>query len=180
MNIRTLCLGILFFDDVTGYEIKKLAAEGRFNHFIEASYGSIYPTLNRLTDEGLLVWREETQDGKPSRKVYSITDRGRDALFATLHEETRPDIFKSEFLFVCLYSAYLETDTLKKLVSTQVHRLREGLERLQSAAQQCSHPGSQFAIGYGVALHKAAIDYVNENKHLLENSPEIWPDVAAQ
>ena len=47
MNVRTLCLGVLQFGEATGYEIKKIVEEGMFNHFIEASYGSIYPALTR-------------------------------------------------------------------------------------------------------------------------------------
>ena len=51
MNVRTLCLGVLSFGDATGYEIKKMAEDGLFSHFIEASFGSIYPALTKMTDE---------------------------------------------------------------------------------------------------------------------------------
>ena len=43
MNVRTLCLGVLSAGEASGYEIKKEIEEGLFSHFIEASYGSIYP-----------------------------------------------------------------------------------------------------------------------------------------
>ena len=72
MNIRTLCLGILQFEDATGYEINKLVADGRFSHFIEASYGSIYPALTRLMQEELVTCQTQVQAGKPSRKIYAI------------------------------------------------------------------------------------------------------------
>ena len=49
---HTLCLGILRFGDATGYEIKKMVEEDMFNHFIEASYGSIYPALTRMSQDG--------------------------------------------------------------------------------------------------------------------------------
>ena len=53
MNVRTLCLGVLSFGEATGYEIKKEIEEGPFSHFIEASFGSIYPALTQLLGEGL-------------------------------------------------------------------------------------------------------------------------------
>ena len=59
MDVRTLCLGILSLGDATGYEIKKLVAEGSFSFFSEASYGSIYPALTKLTDEGLVSCVEQ-------------------------------------------------------------------------------------------------------------------------
>ena len=55
MSVRTLCLAILNFGDATGYEIRKLSTEGKFRYFIEASFGSIYPTLARLEAEGLVT-----------------------------------------------------------------------------------------------------------------------------
>ncbi|MBZ0218286.1 MAG: PadR family transcriptional regulator, partial [Fimbriimonadaceae bacterium] len=100
MNVRTLCLGILNFEEATGYEIKKLSVEGRFSHFIDASFGSIYPALTRLCDEGLVNVRVEQQEGKPARKVYSITDAGRAEFIASLNEAPAPDKIKSEFLFL--------------------------------------------------------------------------------
>lgn len=172
MNTRTLCLGILFFEDMTGYEINKLAAEGRFNHFIETSYGSIYPTLNKLTEEELVSWRQEVQDGKPTRKVYALTEAGREVLFTTIQEEPRADTFKSEFLFICLYSRYLSQPYMEKVLDTQLARLDEGLSRLSSAFDKCDHKGSQFAIGYGVALHRAAVEYIKSNRYLLDDKQD--------
>ena len=61
MNVRTLCLGILSTEEASGYEIKKDIEEGLFSHFIEASFGSIYPALTQLTAEGLLTVRAEEQ-----------------------------------------------------------------------------------------------------------------------
>ena len=52
MNVKTLCLGYLSLHEATGYEIKKDVEDGLFSHFIEASYGSIYPALNQLANEG--------------------------------------------------------------------------------------------------------------------------------
>ncbi len=79
MDVRTICLGLLTRGDATGYEIKKRFEGDGFQHFVEASFGSIYPALNRLTDEGLVSVREEAQEKRPDRKVYSITAAGRTA-----------------------------------------------------------------------------------------------------
>ena len=87
MNVRTLCLGILSFRQMTGYDIRKLAAEGNFSHFCEANYGSIYPALSQLTKDGFVVFTDEVIDGKPPRKIYSITDKGRSYLFNTLNKQ---------------------------------------------------------------------------------------------
>lgn len=170
MNIRSLCLGILFFEDATGYEINKLASDGRYSHFIEASYGSIYPALTKLTAEGLVTFRQEQQDGKPTRKVYSITDLGRQSLRAYLHEAPKQDVFKSEFLFICLYARVLGPENMQKVVNERITTLEKRLEEFGSYECHACSPGSQFALGYGHAIHHAALEYMRNNRHLLEQT----------
>ncbi len=162
MNSRTLCLGILHFAEATGYEINKMASEGHFSHFIEASYGSIYPALTKLTKDSLVTWREEQIPGNPPRKVYAITDAGRDALKEALLGKPRWDIFKSEFLFLNLFSEILPAAHLEEARRTRVADLQAELGRLEDAKNNCDHPGSQFAIGYGLALTHAAINYLQQ------------------
>ena len=63
MNVRTLCLSILFEGEATGYEIRRLCVEGECAYFVEASFGSIYPALAKLEDDGLVESRVAQQDG---------------------------------------------------------------------------------------------------------------------
>ena len=86
MNVRTLCLVILAFDEASGYEIKKAVEDGMFSHFIEASYGSIYPALTQMLADGLVSVREQVQEGKPLKKAYTITEAGLKALKNSLQE----------------------------------------------------------------------------------------------
>ncbi len=103
MNVRTLCLGFLSSGEASGYEIKKGIEDGMFSHFIDASFGSIYPALTQLTTEGLLTVRAEEQTGKPDKKVYAITEQGRHALARAISVlYAAKDKFKSEFLFQML------------------------------------------------------------------------------
>jgi PadR family transcriptional regulator AphA len=85
-----LCLGILAQQDASGYEIKKAVEEGLFAHFIDASYGSIYPALTQMLGDGHVSVREDNQPGKPPKKVYSITETGKDGVAqgAARHAET--------------------------------------------------------------------------------------------
>ena len=71
-------MAFLSTGEASGYEIKKEIEDGLFSHFIDASFGSIYPALTQLTAEGLLTVRAEEQTGKPDKKVYAITTKGRE------------------------------------------------------------------------------------------------------
>jgi len=180
MNIRTLCLGILQFEEATGYEINKLVTDGRFSHFIEASYGSIYPALTRLTAEGLVTRREEAQAGKPARKVYSITPDGLAELKKNLAEPLAPDRFKSEFLFFGLFAELADEQIRQQVVDGQIGLLRGKLAIMRDIFAQSTHAGSRFALGYGIAANQAALDFLLENSELLlDRAPEARPSKTA-
>ena len=167
MNIRTLCLGILQFEDATGYEINKLVADGRFSHFIEASYGSIYPALTKMMQEELVTCRTEAQAGKPSRKIYSITPAGQEELLQALKETPKPNRFKSEFLFLGLFADYIAAPRMKELIEHHQRELENRVQDMREHIGLCSKPGSRFALGYGIAANQAALDFLRENKDLL-------------
>ncbi len=76
MNVRTVCLSILYEGEATGYEIRRMTVEGECAYFVEASFGSIYPALAKLEQDGLIRSREEAHPGKPPRRVYALTDTG--------------------------------------------------------------------------------------------------------
>jgi DNA-binding PadR family transcriptional regulator len=51
-------------------------------HGYKISPGTLYPTLHRMENEGLLVSHREVVDGR-SRRVYSATQKGRAVLAET-------------------------------------------------------------------------------------------------
>jgi DNA-binding PadR family transcriptional regulator len=70
-EVRLALLSLLADEPVHGYELMKRLEE-RSGGIYRASAGTIYPTLQQLEDEGLVV--AEVREGK---KVYRITDAGR-------------------------------------------------------------------------------------------------------
>ena len=71
MDAKTLCLGALQFGDASGYEIKKMFEDGLLGHLHEASFGSIYPALTRLEEDGLATATAMAQD-KPEKLAGAI------------------------------------------------------------------------------------------------------------
>ena len=98
MNVRTICLAILTQGDTTGYDIRKRSTEGDFSYFVEASFGSIYPALSKLEEEGLVTSRVEPQEGRPAKRVYAITPSGREQFINSLFDDLNQDVFRSEFM----------------------------------------------------------------------------------
>lgn len=171
MNVRSVCLAILHFSDATGYEIKKMSTEERFSYFVDASFGSIYPALSRLQDDECVTVREEYESGKPPRKIYSITDKGRQELIESLQVVPRPDSFKSEFLLTALCSELVDRDTLIRAVDNRIKGLKDKLEMLESVNSCLAGglPGMKWIAEYGRSVTRASLEHLIEHRHELES-----------
>lgn len=69
-------LGILNLKPSSGYDIKKYC-DLSFSHYWNENFGSIYPMLKRMEMEGMVNKKTEQNEGKPSRIIYSITEKGK-------------------------------------------------------------------------------------------------------
>jgi len=172
MDIRTLCLGVLTLKDSTGYEIKKMCEEGALCHFLDASFGSIYPALSRLTEEGLVSCREESQPKRPDKKIYSITDKGRREFRQSLTRPLLEDKYRSDFLFVSLFADLLPPGHMHELIDNQIVWLKQQAEHMSEGIRDCdsSSAGAQFVSGFGQASTKAIIEYLEKHRRSLETA----------
>lgn len=180
MNVRGICLAILFRGDTTGYDIRKASSEGDYSYFVDASFGSIYPALNRLESDGLVTCRLEPQEGKPARKVYSITEAGRSEFLKELSTPPKPDVFRSEFLLVAIYARLLGPEVIGKAIDERIHQLQQELIMLGECSN-CSDDeinqddensalimaAAKWTQDYGRYVLTASLTYLRENKDTL-------------
>ena len=164
MNVRTLCLAILNFGDATGYEIKKMSSEGRFSYFVDVSYGSIYPTLAKMEIDGLVTCRFVAQDGKPDRKVYSITARGHRDFAYALAQPPQRDKFKSEFLLMAMCAEISGRENLALAIAARKDDIHAELATIHEALDNCSHPGIHLVARYGKAIKQASLEFLTDNE----------------
>lgn len=168
MDIRTLCLGMLTMGDASGYEIKKIF-EGPLRHFFDASYGSIYPALGRMTEEGLVACTEHVQDKRPDKKVYRITPRGRMKFMDELGRAPGRDRFRSEFVATLLFADLLPAGHVSRLIDERISQYRGHIAELKQCAPTAQTAGGKFVNGMGLAVYQAALDYLEEHRHLVES-----------
>ena len=178
MDVRTICLGILTRGDATGYEIKRLFDEDGYQHFVEASFGSIYPALNRLTEEGLVSVRAEAQEKRPDRKVYSITPAGRSAFIASLLKPLPEDRHRSPFVFAMLFCDLLPPARVTAMLDGYVSQAEAKLAQLNESNTRPKTPGEEFANGFGRAIYQAMLDFLKTQRTKFE--PKSTEAVAAE
>jgi PadR family transcriptional regulator AphA len=168
MDVRTICLGILSRGDATGYEIKKLFDDDGYQHFVEASFGSIYPALNRLTEEGLVSVRSESQEKRPDRKVYSITDTGRAAFLNSLMKPLPEDRHRSPFVFAMLFSHLLPQPRVVEMMDAYIHQSEAKLAQLMTPDPGPQTDGERFVKGMGRTVYIAMLNFLRSHRAEIE------------
>lgn len=190
MNVRSICLAILFCGENTGYDIRKASTEGMYNYFVDASFGSIYPALNRLEKEGLVTCRREAIDGKPARKIYRITEAGRAEFLKELCGPTKPDVYRSEFLLVAMYARLLGPDIMRKAIAEQMQHLQAELSIIDACSNgenqedgvqhdeeqmQLIQEAAQWNARYGRHCVQSSIDYLTQHGDELVEIAKRFP-----
>ena len=168
MDVRTICLGILTRGDATGYEIKKLFEDDGYQHFVEASFGSIYPALNRLTEEGYVSVRSEAQEKRPDRKVYSITPAGRSAFLASLLKPLPEDRHRSPFVFAMLFADLLPQSRVSGLLDAYIGQVESKLAHLNAQDGASQSGGERFVAGFGRAVYAAILEFLAAHRAEVE------------
>ena len=79
MSIEYAILGILSWRPLSGYDLKKMI-EGSVALYWSGNNNEIYRTLVSLHDQGLVTREVQPQENYPARKVYTITEQGREEL----------------------------------------------------------------------------------------------------
>jgi DNA-binding PadR family transcriptional regulator len=167
MTVRTLCLSTLYEGEATGYEIRKLCVEGECSYFVDASFGSIYPALARLEADGLVTSRVEQQAGKPTKKIYAITEAGRRAFINSLFEQLGEDEFRSEFLLFARFASELPAALVEQRLRERIDMIDAQIAAIDRIAEDYSHPADEWVVQYGRTCLGVARDYIATHMHEL-------------
>lgn len=181
MDVRTVCLGVLTLGDATGYEIRKKFEEGPFQYFTDAGFGSIYPALRKLHDAGYVTLREQEQESRPDKKVYSITPEGRKAFTAAISDIPATDKFRSDFLLALFFEHFLPKDLIQEIVDERINWYRDKLEKLRDCEASAWGAGPVFVNRFGRAVYASALDFLERHRdELVEAASDETTTEAAE
>lgn len=159
MSHRYLILGLLADEPMTGYDIKKRVASV-LSAATNASYGTLYPTLHKLLDDGSVEVQEIPQVGRPSKKVYRITDQGRQELLGWLKQPPVADQIRREFLLKLYLGKDLPVSDLLSLVSSRRDEAEALLKTLRSERQTTSNLRQTWVMDYALSLCEAELHWL--------------------
>lgn len=160
--------------EASGYDLKK-QFESSFGHFFAAGYGSIYPALSTLAEQGLVSCEEIPQEGKPDRKVYAITTEGRDFLLDALQNTSPCHKVRSEFLAMMCFAHLMRPDDVEAVLDNRladIERFKGIFDEIEADGMHEWPQGMKFVLGFGKAIAATMEQYVNDNRYLLVEKTE--------
>ena len=168
-------LGILGSGARSGYDIKKLT-DLSTRHFWAENYGNLYPTLKRLEQEGLVTLERQPGDGKPDRKVYTITDAGQEVLRRWLETPAETTPLRNELLLKLFLgrqaSPEVNVTHLERFHAEQDELIATygGVERWLETEQAGDHnlPYWLLTLSYGRHQAEALRHWSEQSLELLE------------
>ncbi|WP_035351818.1 PadR family transcriptional regulator [Fictibacillus gelatini] len=99
-------LSMLVRKSCTGYELKQL-----LEVFWNAKHSQIYPLLSKLEEDEFVTYVHVEQTGKPDKKIYSITDKGRSLLQKWISNPPAPPVARDEFLIKAYAISLADVET---------------------------------------------------------------------
>lgn len=166
-----IIMGMVFYEALTGYDIKKHIEDG-IGIFYKASYGSLYPSLKKLTDKGHLIMSEQPQGGR-QKKYYQITEQGKAAFLAWLSTPMEND--SDNHLAKIFFFDRLPADIRNQQLQEYELKNRIYLRKLQALEKHFANMENKECFYYKVSTLYYGIRIVQDNiewcRHIREQKP---------
>lgn len=173
MTLEHAILGFLDRGPMTGYDLKTRCFDEAVGHLWTADQAQVYRTLERLSRQGLVRSRAVPQRGKPDRRVFTITTKGRAELMAWLRRAPALPPLRDPLLVQLSLSAELPDDELIALLEQARNAYQKRLDALRSesaahsdltgAPQRRSKVLSDMALAAATSAARTAIDWIDDS-----------------
>lgn len=168
-------LGLLSHEPLTGYEIKK-RINSALKFFWNASYGSIYPTLNGLVYEKKVTMLKTKENGR-DKIIYTITGEGCGHLKKWLSLPVKKDELRYETLLKLFFGNEIGKEGTIEHIKNFEGKIRKELPYLKNSANELekiknsgsAHMYYMLTAKFGVKIYEAYLEWCREALIILEN-----------
>jgi DNA-binding PadR family transcriptional regulator len=139
-------LGLLKERPMHGYEVKKRLDE-KLGHFWQFSYGSLYPSLKRLSTAGHVAMEYPKGEASRRKNVYRITDEG-EQVFERLIEESGPTATegREQFMLRLAFFRYMKPETRRRLLENRRGYLQARLTKITAALKNVRERMDNYSL----------------------------------
>jgi DNA-binding PadR family transcriptional regulator len=183
VSLKYAILSLLAHDPLTGYELMKLF-DGSVGYFWHATHPQIYKELARLEAAGEIAHRSVEQRGRPTKKIYSLSDSGRRKLVEWLHVPASAQRVKDEMMLKTFCSGLLDSSEALDLIRRHRELHEDKLQRylelgrfLESGLNIANRErlGPYLTLLRGIRYERDYISWCDEASALLQRIDQAMP-----
>ncbi|WMC92490.1 PadR family transcriptional regulator [Kineothrix sp. MB12-C1] len=182
MSLKHGLLGLLNYGSMTGYELDK-AFKASLSFFWQAKTSQIYRELDSMERSGWLTSERIMQTEKPNKRVYTITDSGKEELenWLLLPESDTADAMrvKSAFLMRVFFAGETSIEQSIDMIRKYRDKCIESRNSLSAAHIATTEYRAmiedekktkfwELSILYGELYYDASLDWANKAIAILE------------
>jgi PadR family transcriptional regulator AphA len=160
ISIRQFLLGLLARQPMSGYDIKRFL-KGLSWLIDSPSFGSLYPALHALLEDGLVTVKVIPQQDKPPRKIYSITGAGEETLQKWMRQQVESDVSLKVFVMRLILAGNLSQDDLVAHLERRRTQVASHLQQTAETMGDDADLGERLALDYGVAVANAELAWLD-------------------
>lgn len=160
ISAENALLGILMTGSKHGYELHSYIST-EMNQFWDLSMSQVYALLKRMEHEGMVVSKEEWQENRPQKKIFTLTSRGRGRflrwLFAPV-EHVRD--MRIEFMAKLFFVRKLFLNERITLVDNQIAVLEQKLQAIECSKDKSADEFRTSLYSFKASQTKAALEWL--------------------
>jgi len=171
--MRELFLALLSGERAHGYELKQSLEQGFGDLLPAVNAGQIYVTLGRLERDGLVVGQDVPGDSR-GKRVYELTDAGREALAAWIEAPVSSRPLRDEFFMKLVVLASAQLADPNRLLDAQRREYLQSLRDLNGLLEANGKGPAAELLIEGAILHlKADLEWLELIEQRLVAKGEI-------
>jgi len=134
MSLKHAILGFLYSKPLSGYDLKKTFDES-VQHFWPANQSQIYRTLAVLNDEAFVEIEVIVREDRMDKKIYHITEAGKEELRNWLSKPLVPTDYREPFLIQLYFGGLLSDEKIQNIIQYEIKSLEEQILAFSAAYQ---------------------------------------------
>jgi DNA-binding PadR family transcriptional regulator len=183
MSLPHIILGMLRKGPKSGYDLKK-ELDAVINYFWEADISRIYRSLNNMKKKNWVDFETIIQEDSPNKKMYSLTEPGRQELQRWLLDPDHSTGSHNPFLAQLHFSDAIPVEAQLHIMEEHLSDLREELAELERRARYLKMPvplpadalqkgvtRAMFSLEYGIHSYQFQVQWTENIIRVLKNAP---------
>lgn len=173
-----VCLGLVYSQPCHTYILDGIIEEMELEQWANISRASIYNTFERLESQGCVTVTTKKVGKMPERKVYAITEKGKQRLLKELRENMLfPSTSDNTFALAMCFNFGMSADESIEILEKRIENLNNRIEKFKIDYEEVKKYkvyNSMILINAGRKHTELEVETAKEFVELFKKDPDYF------